>query len=302
MKGKPRLVGSLALLITVAEANLLPGQSPPEPNTPRPADPVTLELYRQYVAPIGKIESDTANAAIEFVAVRSGSEPEFQELLRLDFATSRQADNQLYDSRKLLELITEVLGREGRQRWQHEKAKYAGFPVQRVLLAADQHYQDSSLWADVIRYGRQCNRSEIDDFAFAVRQAHHPQGKQFLLDILQNSRVPDDPYRVVRPQGPWPDNTGGTWEEAYFHAAVGLAELGVQEGVRWLIDNAKPNDFGIDGNVDRHRHARITSSNLRSNCTAALGDLFGQPTQGDGNQPNREKWWDENVHCSPLAR
>src|SRR5690606_16221293 len=104
-------------------------------NTPRPVDQVSLELYRQYIAPIGKLESDTVHAAIELVAARSGSEPQFQELLRMDFATSRQAGSQGFDSRKLLSLITAILAREGRQRWQHEEIKHTGFAAQRVLPA-----------------------------------------------------------------------------------------------------------------------------------------------------------------------
>jgi len=71
--------------------------------------------------------------------------------------------------------------------------------------------------------------------------------------------------------------------------------LGAHEGVQWLIEHARPNDFGIDGNVDRHQHARITSSSLRANCNAVLGDLSGLQTQGDGSQPDWDRWWQENA-------
>ena len=83
-----------------------------------PVDATTLELYNRYIARVGKIEMASVRAAIELVAARGSGDKDFRALLRKDFATSRQKDNQRYDSRKLLSLITAVLHRDGGMRWQ----------------------------------------------------------------------------------------------------------------------------------------------------------------------------------------
>lgn len=112
-------------------------------------------------------------------------------------------------------------------RWQREEEKRTGNPGQRALPQGDALYRESPLLAVVIKYGRKCGRSEIDNFAFAVRQAHHPQGKQFLLDVLNNPFDAGSLFdKTDITKGNWPDNVGGGWEEARFLAAVGLAELG----------------------------------------------------------------------------
>lgn len=296
MNSKFNVIVFSTLLASVAITSHATGQTLPENATPKLIDATTLELYRQYIAPIGKIESDSVQAAIKLVAVRGEGIPEFRDLLRKDFATSRQEGSQGYDSRKLLLLITAVLDREGAKRWHHEYVKRTGFPAQRVLPSRDDLYRESPLLADVIKYGRKCGRSEIDDFTFAVRQAHHSQGGPFLLDVLHNPVDRGNPIQGVdTSKGKWPDNTGGRWEEARFHAAVGLAELGVEDGVRWLIEHAKPNDFGIDGSVESHRQALVGTSSLRTNCIAVLYDLSGLKAKGDGSQQDWNNWWHKNA-------
>ncbi len=285
-----------ALLASFALAGLVTAQEPPGFTAPETVDATTLELYNQYVARVGKIESDSVRAAIELVAARGHGNPEFREMLRRDFAASRREDNPGYDSRKLLALITAVLERDGGRRWQHEQVKRNGVAAARPLPSADILYQESPLLADVIKYGRKCGRSEIDDFSFAVRQAHHPQGKQFLADVLHNSPDAGNPFRDAdRTKGKWPDNVGGSWDDARFHAAVGLAELGVEEGIRWLIEHARPNDFGIDGSVDRHAHASTRTGSLRANCNAVLSDLSGLPATSDGNPRDWDECWREHA-------
>jgi hypothetical protein len=292
MNCKSNVTVFCTVLAAVALPSLVTGQTPPGNETPKPIDATTLELYRQYIAPIGKIESDSVWAAIVLVAARGHGVPEFRELLRKDFATSRQEDRRGYDSRKLLSLITAVLGREGGERWQREEVKRTGIGSSRALPLRDDLDRESLLLADVIKYGRECGRSEIDDFAFAVRLAHHPQGKQFLLDVLHNPVDRDNPVDgTAKTKGQWPDNIGGGWEEARFYAAVGLAELGVEDGVRWLIEHARPNEFGLDGHVDRHPHASTRTSSLRANCNAVLFDLSGLQTQGDGSHQDWDAWW-----------
>ncbi len=42
-------------------------------------------------------------------------------------------------------------------------------------------------------------------------------------------------------------------------AAVGLAELGDQSAIEWLLDKAKPNDFGLDESINLSRHESDSS-------------------------------------------
>ena len=294
---------------------------------PQPVDATTLALYNQYIARVGKIETASINAATELVATRGSRDPKFRALLRKDFATSRQEENQRYDSRKLLTLIAKILYRDAGMRWQREYEKRTGLPGQRALpqrgprRQGDEVYRESPMLSDVIEYGRKCDRSELSNFVFAIRQAHHPQGKQFLLDVLNeppghfdpfpggtydkdkkddpaDSRdfptFPSDPARdgdgdAVKRK--WPFAPGDT---ARFIAAVGLAELGIEDGVRWLIENARPNEHGLDGTVRRHTHISNRSGSLRANCKAALHELSALQNQGEENPIDWDKWWQEN--------
>lgn len=285
---KAHLAGlTLSSIIAITIGGQLLGQALAPKFTPRSPDATTLELYREYIAPIGKIETSSVLAAVELVSKRAEGVSGFQEMLMKDFEISRQVDNQRYDAHKLLLLITAILSQEGQIRWQLEETKRTGFPSQRALPAGDGHYKESMLLSTAIERGRQCDRSEIDAFVFAVRQSHHPQGKQFLLDVLNNpSQISD------LTKGKWPDNIGGTWQDARFHAAVGLAELGVEEGVQWLIGHAKENDFGLDGTIERHQHATINTGSLRANCNAALDDLSGLRAKHDESR-EWDKWWRE---------
>jgi hypothetical protein len=296
MNCKLNFIVFYTLLASLVPTSFATGQVAPGGPTSELIDATTLEIYREYIVPVGKFETDSVKAAIELVAVRSERQPKFRDLLRKDFATSRQQNNDGYDSRKLLSLITAVLDRDGAKRWQFEETKRLASPAQRVLLSSDDLYRESPLLADTIKYGRKCGRSEIDDFTFAVRQAHHPQGEQFLLDVLHNPVDQGKPIQgAVGATGKWPDNTGGSWLAARFHAAVGLAELGVEDGVKWLIEHAKPNDFGIDSSVDSHRHALVGTSSLRANCIAVLYNLSGIVSKGDGSQQDWDEWWHENA-------
>jgi hypothetical protein len=191
-------------------------------------------------------------------------------------------------------------------------------PVDTVL------YRKSPLLAQVIEYGRESNSSDIDAFVFAARQAHHPQAKQFLLDVLHNPHVLHNPLdsdfdplgdaatesAKGKAKGKWADNQGGSWEEARFHAAIGLAELGVKDGVVWLIDGARANNSGVYGSIFRHPHALDKSGGgLRINCEHALADLTGltrllveAPDSGSPGNPSKperrrdwDKWWRETA-------
>ena len=259
--------------------------------TPQQIDATTKALYAQYISRPGKIETTSVQAAIELVAARGHRDPKFRALLVEDFVRSCKEDKFGNVRRKLLDLVAKVLMRDGGMRWQRNEEKRTADIGQRALPPDASLYRESQLLGHLVEYGRKCNASEIDAFVFAVRQAHHPKGKQFLLDVLHNPSN-SDPFGNAA-KGKWPDNQGGSWRDARFHAAIGLAELGVKDGVRWLIERARANRFGLDDSVFCHPHALAKSGSLRTNCDYALRDL----SQGDRRRPRDtwDKWWREKA-------
>ena len=105
MNRNSHIIACSVLLVFVA-LTCLADNKPPENVNAKPIDAVSLELYGQYIARIGKINSSSIDAAIVLVANRSGDDQRFRELLRKDFATSQQEDKYRNVFRKQLSLIT----------------------------------------------------------------------------------------------------------------------------------------------------------------------------------------------------
>jgi hypothetical protein len=230
-------------------------------------------------------------AAIELVAAR-GNGSAFNQIVLNEFEKTYEDENASTVRRNLLQLMAKMLAREGGERWRYEHARrteQVGPSATTVTPNPSPEndkivYRESKMLENLIARGRQANRHEIDSFVIAVRQAHHPQGKSFLLEVLQNSPDPT--------KGKWPDNVGGSWEDAKFHAAVGLAELGEHAGVEWLIKQSEPNDFGTGSmsiSVWNAPHAKASGGNLRQSCVYALEDLSGQRATEDAGQ--WKAWW-----------
>jgi hypothetical protein len=265
------------------------------------ADVVTEQLFRQYVVGRGRIPTASVNAAIELVAARA-TERAFINTVLAEFEKSCDAENARTIKRNLLELMSKMLAQEGGRRWQSEQARRTGQnPAATVAKPAPSRQDDkvvhaeSEMLARVIARGRQADRHEIDAFVLAVRQAHHPQGKQFLLDVLHNPPDPFSGLAIDGSQGKWPDNIGGTWRDAKFHAAIGLAELGEHAGVEWLIEQSQSNDFGVGStsvSLWRAPHRKAAGGNLRESCLYALADLSGQPATDQ--VAHWKTWWAAN--------
>ena len=198
-------------------------------------------------------------------------------------------------------LLTKILHREGSYRWQFERVKRTGETEQRAIpIPSDPShlYADSETLKRVIRRGREADRSDIDAFVLAIRAAHHPKGAEFLLDVIRNpvdrpglgtSRFDDE---TRKSHGKWKDNIGGSWSDAKFHAAVGLAELGSHEGVEWLIRNSRRNrDIGPKS-ISRFPHSGDTRGNYRMSSLHALADISGLGFNDDASVWSA--WWIEN--------
>lgn len=269
---------------------------------PAVGDPLTQQLFSQYVNVNGKIPTAEVRAAIELVAARGAPDQEFKNHVLAEFETSCRSDNRRTIRRNLIAVLTKWLEREGQWRWQLESETRAKEIGQAAAIQPDHGplaFAESTMLEKLIQLGRQSDSSDIDAFVVAVRQAHHPHGKAFLLDVLNNRQAGGDPFAIEgsvaeKPSGEavWRDAMGGSWRDAKFHAAVALAELGDPTGVEWLIAATLPNDFGIDGTVFRGQHRSVHRGSLRENCIYVLIDLAGQP-QRDRNQ-NWTVWWAEN--------
>ena len=254
-------------------------------------DMVTEHLFRQYICVNGKITTSSVRAAIELVAAR-GDHERFRPLLMEELEKSCQEGGSRVVRQNLLSTLQKMLAshRHGGARWHYEQKQQAQrdgkevFPSAVIQPVSDQAlYQNSPMLKRVIELAYQADSADIDHFVLVVRQAHHPQSKAFLLDVLQNPEstiAPTSPAgggaaRQRQAKSIWSDGQGGSWRDAKFHAAVGLAELGEPAGVEWLIACAVPNDFGLDDSVYRVQHFHSRRGSLRENAHLALLDLFG---------------------------
>lgn len=253
-------------------------------------DPVSKELFENYLVHAFKISSDDVQAAIQLVASRSAGHIEAEDVI---MSTLERADNKTVQ-RNLIAVITKILAKDGAMRWQRELEARTGETGQAATAfqrrgqsganAADSDAPLRGLLDRVLALGRNADRANIDDFVMALRQSHHPAGKEFLLDVLRN------PETGIT-DGKWSDNIGGTWRDAKFHAAIALAELGDPAGIQWLI--AQTDDrFGHGGEVSRAPHVGPAMKSLRNCCVHALSELSGQPATL--TQSEWQHWWSNN--------
>ena len=149
--------------------------------------------------------------------------------------------------RNLLAVLTRAFQTWGQSRWSTDPASIQ--PHLKPSETLPQEIRDFELSAleAVVGYGHKATRSDIVDFVRAARALHHPDAKPFLQAVLLNPQTLNSspyaaPATVATPpkQSIWSDNLGGTWPDARFVAAVGLAELGDQTAIEWLLAKAKP--------------------------------------------------------------
>ncbi len=227
-------------------------------------DAVTMQLFHNYVISGGKIPTESLNAAIELVAARGGMNARFREILMAEFVKSCEDNNFRNARNNLLKVMQKILASEGAWRWQDEQRQRTGEANQSALAVPTDPQRldaESEMLNQLIAQGRQSDSSDIDALVIAIRQAHHPEAIPFLLDVLQNPESTAPPIASAEPvtlKSKWADFQGGSWRDARFHAAVGLAELGEATGVQWLLAKAKPNNFGLDGTVYRGQHHLAT--------------------------------------------
>ncbi len=293
---------------TVVVGTLLPIASASAQQIDSKQDVVLQTLFDQYVNVKGKLPTAEVQAAIELVAARGARDRDFMRMVLGELEKRSQTDNDRTIRRNLLAVVSKWLEAGGSLRWQSDQALQARNAERAAgQMPAVMWHANSPMLFKVIELGRLADRSDIDVYVLAVRGAHHPQGESFLLDVLGNRQAGGDPFEFYKhhpappaPEKAWSDSMGGSWRDAKFHAAVGLAELGDSRGIEWLIAAVQPNDFGIDGTVYRGTHAKAPGGSLRENSLYVLADLFGLPPTTTG--PDWKAWRQKNKQPAVVGR
>lgn len=239
---------------TIGDDHLRAGQPPDQTD-----DILCSLLFDNYLRG-AKINTDDVNAAIQLVASR-GRHTGFWRTVLAEFELSFDSEDWRSRSvgRNSLAVLSKMLGNDGATRWEHAQ-RQRGVEMPPSAIARSARRLGPEVLDRVIARGRQADSHSIDSYVMAVRNAHDPRGNQFLLDVLHN---PHDSGRGLA------DIFRGSWQDAQFHAAIGLAELGNQEGVKWLIAQSESADY-----------------------RKALADLTGQPATM--NKTQWEHWWMQN--------
>lgn len=213
-------------------------------------DAICEMLMQRYILATGmKTSSSDIKAAIQLISSRGRSNGYWKVVLgEFEKQCNTISGNRMVRA-KLIDILTRMLTRDGWSRWNEGRD-------QRLIASPMRSYLGPEVVKKIIAQATLAEDYEIDSYVLAVRQAHDPRSAQFLLRVLRSS------------------NRGGTWSDAKFHAAVGLAELGVYEGVEWLI-------YFTDSSTGRQSifkapHRDATGRRVYKSCTAALADLTGQ--------------------------
>jgi hypothetical protein len=254
-------------------------------------DVVTDQLFREYVAVNGKIDSSSVDAAIELVATR-GVDNGYWRTVLAEFEKTFDTDDNSAVRKNTLSVLSKMLAIDASARWIEQCQRVEASPQQRAAppqaASGVQSVPASNLGPEVLeqviaRAYEVRHLFDLVDYVVAVRQAHDERGEEFLLDVLRGPQRDDDH---------WKDPQGGTWPEAQFQAAVALAELGRAEGVEWLIAHTD----ATGTTLFRVPHAKTDELYLA--CRYALTELTGHqpaPTRGDLQQAQWLAWWQSNA-------
>lgn len=266
--------------------------APPAMPAARPAQHELLEMLVRG----GKLETKVVNAAVVLVADRAAQDAEFARLVLDELDKSCSVGERTSQAqRHLLSVVTEMFDAWSSRRWRTQFASHYPEDLLQVVPPHPGAALESAALTTVLRHGRGADRSDICDFALAARALHHPDARPFLRDLMLNpeSTSPfEQPTPAPGAAGKWQDNIGGAWHDAKFVAAVGLAEQGDVEGIQWLLDYARPNEFGIAVSLWRASHLLDRTGSIQESGRLALCDLFELPSSTTPAQ--LADWWSAN--------
>lgn len=273
-----------------APAAAAPGANAAQPScavSMQESDPICRALYDQYINRVGKIDSESVDAAITLVAARGRSHG-FWRIVLEEYENSFEKEGKLTVRRNLLAVLSKMLERDGWSRRNHEMTQRTGQYPQTVFNAP----LGTEGVDRLIACADKVDRHEIDDFVLAIRGAYDHRTKDFFHEIMERGKarsVDSDPTRT-----PAFTTYGDSvvHKATLFYAAVALAELGDPKGVEWLIEHTE--EPGGETNLGRTTHRYANGSRCWSNCRHALSDLAGPDVGVLESKTEWQTWWDEN--------
>jgi hypothetical protein len=248
-----------------------------------PSDVVCERLLNEYILKRGKIESANIEAAIQLIASR-GRDNGYWRVVVEHFEQSPVNDSRGSQSQLLLRILTKILQSDGWSRWvrahpEELKSSQTGAPIRLPVSVID----------TIVARAKQADRLNRDDYIIALVAAHDSRTRDFLRGILDRKKdeaTKRDLFDTGEQDASVPG--GPLSDGSRFYAAVGLAELGDLDGVRWLVE--APTDIGGSLFPTYVSHVDASGDLLQSRVLA-LADLTGQPFQ---TIEEAQSWWATN--------
>ena len=228
---------------------------------------VTESLFQEYIANPYRIETDQVRAAVVLVASRGLDDPEIVDRVLQEFEKAcKERDGRSKVKIRTLAVLSEMMEISGRRR--NARNQLGG-----MWIPPDESPHEVEILRKLIMHGREADTHDMDEFVMAVRNAQHPEGQQFLLDVLSTSES----------------------NSSKFLSAVGLAELGNPIGFEWLLDKADTEDPDYRKNLFFTRtsgwHFYAQSSRLGDHCIKSLADLAQMNSSDVDNVAPIKDWW-----------
>ena len=222
------------------------------------SDELTRQLFEQYVARQGKINTESVLAATHLVAERGRQNGFWRNVL----AELQHNDGQseIGCVRVLGKMLaTDAAARDAIRRRNETGEVSAWAPT--VCLAPD-------VITELLKRAQHADRFRIDHYTIALARSRTPEAKEFFRSIL-STPVPNNPFDE-RSTGPYHLTT------TRFHAAVGLAQLGESDGLEWLIANCEDTSGSV---MNARPKGAPPGGGLGACCTESLRQLSGERTR-----------------------
>lgn len=249
------------------------------------SDEVTQQLFEQYVARQGKINTQSVMAATHLVAER-GRETGFWKIVLAELRRDNQ-QSEIGCVRVLGKMLATDASARGAIKRQKETGEISAW-IPSVCL-------DSEVVTELVKRGGKADRFRVDHYTIALARARVPEASDFFKAVLRAARAidptTDEPNTEIPPNGPY------HMDSTRFHAAVGLAQLGDMEGINWLIANSEYNEGTV---TNAPPQGAPPGGSLHACCTEALRHLSGERSKG-----SKAEWaeWAKSIDKkSPVIR
>lgn len=241
------------------------------------ADEITRQLFEQYVARQGKINTESVIAATHLVAERGRGTGFWKNVLKELKRNNQQSE--IGCVRVLGKMLaTDAAARDAIRRRNETGEVSAAFAI--VCLGPE-------VITALLERGRKADRYRIDHYTIALARARVPEARDFFQSILHTSgdqltlseNVQPPRRDTTKTPITSPDPATGAdsaptrlyhLESTRFHAAVGLAQLGDSEGIDWLIANC---EFSQGTVMNARPQGAARGGDLSACCAEALRHL-----------------------------